>query len=70
MQVHTPTTSYDDEVEEFYEELTEVREKNKSHYKITMGDFNTKVGWHHQNDGVEVGLYGLGNRKERGTRHV
>jgi len=71
IQVYAPTTSHDDEeVEEFYEDLTSVTDKNKSFYKVIMGDFNAKVGRHQQGDGKTTGKQGLGERNERGERLV
>ncbi len=71
IQVYAPTTSHsDEEVEELYEEIARTMEKDKSHFKIIMGDFNAKVGPHQQSDGIAVGKHGLGDRNERGTRLV
>ena len=67
VQVYSPTSSHsDDEVEELYEEIANIMQRNKSQYKIIMGDFNAKVGQHYQNDGTTVGHYGLAGRNERG----
>ena len=71
VQVYATTTSHDDEeVEEFYEQITETIEKNKSYYKIIMRDFNAKTGAHQQGDGITTGHFGYGQRNERGTRLV
>jgi hypothetical protein len=71
IQVYAPITSHDDdEVEEFYEDITSVLENNKSFYKIIMGDFNAKVGKHQQGDEKTTGEHGLGERNERGERLV
>ena len=71
VQVYAPTSSHnDEEVEELYEEVAKIMEKNKSHYKIIMGDFNGKVGQQLQGDEGAVGAFGLGERNERGTRLV
>lgn len=71
VQVYAPTTSYDDdEVEEFYEEVTKALESNKSHYKFIIGDFNAKIGKHQQSDGKTTGSHGLGERNERGERLI
>ena len=44
----------DDEVEEFYEEVSKIMSENKSYYKIMIGDFNAKLGGHQQGDGWTV----------------
>ena len=67
IQIYAPTTSHEDEeVEELYEEISKAMDKDKSHYKIIMGDFNAKVGKHQQGDGKTTGTHGLGERNERG----
>jgi exonuclease III len=71
IQVYAPTSSHsDEEVEELYEEIARTMEKDPSHFKIIMGDFNAKVGPHQHSDGPTVGKFGLGDRNERGTRLV
>ena len=66
-----PTSTHEDEeVEEFYEEVSKIMSENKSYYKIVKGDFNAKVGGHQQGDGAAVGQYGYGERNERGTTLV
>ena len=71
VQVYAPTSTHEDEeVEEFYEEVSKIMSENKSYYKIVIGDFNAKVGGHQQGDGAVVGQYGYGERNERGTRLV
>ena len=53
VQVHVPTSTHEDEeVEEFYEEVSKIMSENKSYYKIVIGDFNAKVGGHQQGDGA------------------
>ena len=45
IQVYAPTSDHDDdEVEQFYEDITKALEERKSSYTIVMGDFNAKVG--------------------------
>jgi len=40
-QVNAPTSSHKDEkVEELHEGVAKIMEKNRSYYKIIMGDFN------------------------------
>ena len=71
VQVYAPTSTHEDEeVEEFYAEVSKIMSENKSYYKIVLGDFNAKVGSHQQGDGAAVGQYGYGERNERGTRLV
>ena len=71
VQVYAPASSHEDEeVEELYKEIARIMEKNKSHYKIIIGDFNAKVGQQQQGNGGTVGLFGFGERNERGTRLV
>ena len=71
VQVYAPTSAHkDEEVKEFYEEVSKIMNENKSYYKIVIGDFNAKVGSHHQGDGAAVGQYEYGERNERGTRLV
>ena len=44
VQVHAPTSTHEDEeVEEYYEEVSKIMGENKSYYKIVIGNFNTKV---------------------------
>jgi hypothetical protein len=44
VQVYAPTASHDDEeIEELYEEVSNIVKENKSHFKIIIGDFNAKV---------------------------
>lgn len=45
-------------------------EKNSSHFKIIMGDFNTKIGKYLQGDDEVMGPFGYGEQNERGTRLV
>ena len=68
IQVYAPTTDHgDDEVEEFYQKLNEVRAQAKSHeINIVMGDLNAKIG--EGRHGNLVGGFGLGDRNERGDR--
>ena len=71
VQVYTPTSTHEDEeVEEFYEEVSKIMSENKTYYKIVIGYYNAEVGVHQQGDGAVVGEYGYGERNERGTRLV
>ena len=71
VQVYAPTSTHDDEeVEEFYEEVSTIMSEKKTYYKILIGDSNAKVGGHQQGDGAVVGQYGYGERNKRQTRFV
>jgi hypothetical protein len=65
-----PTTEHDDdEIEDMYDKMDELIEKQKgTDFLVIMGDFNAVVG-----EGKEetfVGSYGLGKRNLRGERLV
>ncbi|GFO16493.1 craniofacial development protein 2-like protein [Plakobranchus ocellatus] len=70
IQAYAPTTtSSDEEIEKFYEELEMVETQCKSHEPmIIMGDFNAKVG--EDRIGNTAGPHGLGKINERGERLV
>ena len=71
VQVYAPTSTHEDEeVEEFYKEVSKIMSESKSYNKIVIGDFNAKVSGHQQGDGAVVGQHGHGERNERGTRLV
>ncbi|KAI5737947.1 hypothetical protein M8J77_001036 [Diaphorina citri] len=70
IQIYAPTSSYSDEVvEEFYEELSEINNKENHHLKIIMGDFNARIG-EKQHGESAIGNFGYGRRDERGSRLV
>ncbi|MFH4984059.1 hypothetical protein AB6A40_010768 [Gnathostoma spinigerum] len=67
VQTYAPTsTSDDDEVEDFYNELDNILEK-KYTYTIVMGDFNAKIGRGKEEEKY-IGRQGIGKRNERGER--
>ena len=71
IQVYAPTTEYSDEdVEEFYDEITKIIKKCKKGKDklIISGDFNAKVG--NTKEGKIVGPHGLGEKNNRGSRLV
>ena len=65
-----PTSGHEDEeIDKMYEQLEELIERQKgSDNVIIMGDWNAVVG--EGKDGNEVGLYGLGQRNDRGDKLV
>lgn len=70
IQAYAPTQSYsDEEVEDFYEELQNLKERGKAHFQMVMGDFNARIGSRVQDD-TAVGKFGYGDRDERGDRLV
>ena len=68
LQVYMPTTDYEDEeVEDVYEDITEVIKKVRGEENlIILGDWNAVVG--EGEDGRILGKFGLGIRNERGER--
>ena len=70
IQVYAPTEdSTEEELEDFYEELTRIREQCKNHdVNIVMGDMNAKVGNKRHED--IVGQDGLGEKNTRGQKLI
>ena len=70
VQVYMPTTDYpDEEVENIYESLENIIEKEKgTSYLLIMGDWNAVVGKGRQ--GKCVGNFGLGIQNERGAKLI
>ena len=69
IQIYAPTTDHtDDEVEEFYDDVSSVIDKVKTHYTIVMGDFNARLGARMSVHETGLGQYGLGHRNTRGQR--
>lgn len=67
IQVYAPTTGHtDEEVEKFYEEVTEALQRTRTHYTILMGDFNAKLGFKQDQAETALGKYGYGVRNARG----
>ena len=66
----TPTTdAADTEADEFYDKLQqEVSRAPRKDSLIVIGDFNAKVGIQSEEDREVMGIYGIGERNERGDR--
>lgn len=70
VQVYAPTSTHsEEEIDKFYNDLENILE-TKSHYTIVMGDFNAKVGKRTNTSETMTGIFGLGNRNERGDTLV
>jgi len=66
LQVYAPTsTSEEEEIENFYEDLEKAINSKKEKFTIIMGDFNAKIGKNINNSSL-IGNFGLGNRNLRG----
>jgi len=70
IQVYAPTTDAADiEADEFYDQLQqEVSRAPRKDSLIVMGDFNAKAGIQSEEDREVMGIYGIGERNERGDR--
>ena len=70
IQVYMPTSECsDEEVEEMYEKLEELLDKQKGTDSVViMGDWNAVIG--EGREGTTVGRFGLGKRNERGEKLV
>lgn len=69
IQVYASTnTASDDQIDDFYGNLEDVLDKlPRRDLIILMGDFNAKIGKLHEKHD-NIGVYGLGERNERGDR--
>ena len=71
IQVYAPTSDHDDdEVEQFYEDITKALEEHKASYTIVMGDFNAKVGEQQEGEESVLGKFGIGERNRRGETMI
>lgn len=71
IQVYAPTSQYsDEEIDEFYEEITKLMKESKDYYSIVMGDFNAKVGKKEDIRETCMGNCGIGQRNDRGDRLI
>ena len=69
IQAYPPTCSHTDEVDEFYEMVTQQLNEDNHHFKIVMDDLNAKIGERQQQETI-VGPCGFGTRNKRGSRLV
>ena len=70
LQIHAlPSTSSEEELESFYQTLGTEYDKETHQYKVSMGDFNSRVGKREAYN-IVAGGHGLGQRNERGHRLV
>jgi hypothetical protein len=70
VQAYMPTTGHsEEEIETIYGQSEEILSRQKgTDYVVVMGDMNAVVG--EGIDGLEVGMFGLGQRNERAERLV
>ncbi|XP_050310861.1 uncharacterized protein LOC126746595 [Anthonomus grandis grandis] len=69
--VYAPTCSaLDDEIERFYDDISQALTIETAHYKYNIGDFNAKLGVPAGNGNQYVGKFGLGCTNERGERLI
>ena len=70
IQVYAPTTSHsDEEIEDFYEEVSKMNRNGNHYLKIIMGDLNARIGARKKGE-CSVGSHGYGARNDRGNRLV
>ncbi|KAI8522202.1 hypothetical protein Bbelb_019560 [Branchiostoma belcheri] len=70
IQAYLPTSnSTDEEVEAVYEDIDNLINNSRAHYKIIMGDFNAKVGMG-DSSSSSTGPFGYGTRNSRGDTLV
>lgn len=68
IQVYAPTSTHsEDEIENFYEDITKAIEKVRTHFTFIIGDFNAKLGHKADDNETAMGSFGFGNRNDRGT---
>ena len=71
IQVYAPTTSHsEEETEDFYEQLQDTIDEDKTNATIVMGDLNAKIGINPDIKETSTGKFGLESRNDRGTRLV
>lgn len=67
IQIYAPTTAHEnEEVELFYEDIRLAIQDQPANYEIIIGDFNAKIERKLEEDEIQIGNYGYGERNERG----
>lgn len=64
-----PITHTDQDIEEFYNDITRILNNNNTVFKYVFTDINTKVG-QRKNLEVFVGNFGIGDRNDEGERFI
>ena len=68
IQVYAPTTSHsEEETEDFYEQLQDTIDEDKTNATIVMGDLNAKIGINPDIKETSTGKFGLGRNDEMTT---
>ncbi|XP_050306282.1 uncharacterized protein LOC126743295 [Anthonomus grandis grandis] len=70
-KLYAPTSSApDDEIERFYNDISQALTIETAHYKYIIGDFDAKLGVPAGKGNQYVGKFGLGCTNERGERLI
>lgn len=69
IQAYAPTSASEaDELEVFYDNLSEALDRCPTYYTLLIGDFNAKLGRRQDESENPIGNFGYGERNERGDR--
>ncbi|XP_071646707.1 craniofacial development protein 2-like [Temnothorax longispinosus] len=67
IQAYAPTSaSTEEDIEQFYEDLTAAKSAEKTKFTIITDNFNAKIGAMTQADPPYIGVFGLGTKNPRG----
>lgn len=67
VQLYAPTSvSEDDEIEEFYDDVSKSLDQDKTHFNIILGDINAKVDKKEAPEETCIGNYGISEQNPRG----
>lgn len=67
IQAYAPTSQHTDEdVENFYDEVTQAMSTFPTYFTVLAGDFNAKLGKKQTEEETSLGCHGIGERNERG----